>query len=326
MNTKNITKVSGGFSHDEFFRKCMGIPKLAKETIKMSLPAELLRKIDFSTLKQIPETFVEENLHKSIVDILFSCHTKRENNKIFIYLLFEHQSTPDYWMSMRLKEYELRICKRFREENSRIKKLPLVYPIVFYNGKLPYNEPRNFYELFEDSEIAKDIQQAPFAVYDLTKIADEELKKETWGGIWLFFMKHIHKRHELIELIKQVSPSLAQIHDLKEKSDLLYLILCYYKVERLGKVDQQGLSQLLSNVTNEQTANDLMGTLAQSWLEEGEQKGIQKGRQEGIQKGRQEGIQKTASNLLKIGMGIEQIAQVTGLSIDEVKFLSKENK
>ena len=58
-----------------------------------------------------------------------------------------------------------------------------------------------------------------------------------------------------------------------------------------------------------------------------ERKGIEKGRTEGIQLGRTEGIQlgrtDTARNLLKMGFDAAQIAQATGLSLEEVEALSR---
>ena len=58
-----------------------------------------------------------------------------------------------------------------------------------------------------------------------------------------------------------------------------------------------------------------------------ERKGIEKGRIEGIQLGRTEGIQlgrtDTARNLLQMGFDAAQIAQATGLSLEEVQSLSK---
>ena len=50
-----------------------------------------------------------------------------------------------------------------------------------------------------------------------------------------------------------------------------------------------------------------------------ERKGIEKGRTEGIQLGRTD----TARNLLKMGFDAAQIAQATGLSLEEVEALSR---
>jgi predicted transposase/invertase (TIGR01784 family) len=44
----------------------------------------------------------------------------------------------------------------------------------------------------------------------------------------------------------------------------------------------------------------------------------EEGLEEGIQKGIQKGIQETARNFKKIGIPVEQIAQGTGLSLEEI--------
>jgi predicted transposase/invertase (TIGR01784 family) len=53
-------------------------------------------------------------------------------------------------------------------------------------------------------------------------------------------------------------------------------------------------------------------------MQKGKQEGKQEGIQEGMQKGKQEGIRETARNLKKIGVAVEQIAQGTGLSAEEI--------
>ena len=57
-------------------------------------------------------------------------------------------------------------------------------------------------------------------------------------------------------------------------------------------------------------------------LQEGIEQGIEQGVQKGIEQGREEGEHhkalETARNLLNMGLSIEQIAQATGLDIEEV--------
>ena len=70
----------------------------------------------------------------------------------------------------------------------------------------------------------------------------------------------------------------------------------------------------------------------QEILEEGEAKGIAKGKAEGKAEGEAEGeakgkaetARKVALNLLGIGMSLEQVAQVTELSIEQVRVLQQE--
>ena len=57
----------------------------------------------------------------------------------------------------------------------------------------------------------------------------------------------------------------------------------------------------------------------------GMEEGIEKGRKEGIEEGRKEGRKETARNLLLLNvLPEEQIAQVTSLSIEEVRQLKQE--
>ena len=66
----------------------------------------------------------------------------------------------------------------------------------------------------------------------------------------------------------------------------------------------------------------------QEILEEGKAEGIAKGMAEGIAKGEAKGkaetARKVALNLLGIGMSLEQVAQVTELSIEQVRVLQQE--
>ncbi|WP_307770704.1 hypothetical protein [uncultured Treponema sp.] len=57
----------------------------------------------------------------------------------------------------------------------------------------------------------------------------------------------------------------------------------------------------------------------------GRQEGIAQGLQKGMAQGRQEGILMTARGLIEIGLSLEQITKVTGLSLEQVTAL-KEKK
>ena len=54
-------------------------------------------------------------------------------------------------------------------------------------------------------------------------------------------------------------------------------------------------------------------------IEEGIQQGLEQGLQQGITQGAEQTRIETAKNFLKMGFSIEQIAQGTGLSLEQVK-------
>ena len=62
-------------------------------------------------------------------------------------------------------------------------------------------------------------------------------------------------------------------------------------------------------------------------LQKGLEQGLERGLEQGLQKGRDEAIRDNARNLLFLGiLTDEQIAQATGLSLEEILALKKETK
>ncbi|MCQ2264410.1 MAG: hypothetical protein MJZ70_09005, partial [Bacteroidales bacterium] len=57
-------------------------------------------------------------------------------------------------------------------------------------------------------------------------------------------------------------------------------------------------------------------------LEKGMEKGLKEGMVKGMEKGREEGRQRlleTARNLLRMGIPLDDVAQATGLSVEELQ-------
>ncbi|SMB96729.1 conserved hypothetical protein (putative transposase or invertase) [Desulfonispora thiosulfatigenes DSM 11270] len=69
---------------------------------------------------------------------------------------------------------------------------------------------------------------------------------------------------------------------------------------------------------------DGKGDVTMGILEQIEERGIKKGIQKGIQKGIKEGKIKTAKNSLKLGIPLEQVAQISELTLEEVKKIKRE--
>ena len=195
--------------HEQLFRKALENPMVANELIEAHLPKDVLDIMDMSSLKPEKESFVEADLTNSVSDVLFSA--KFNGNNGYIYLLLEHQSTQDRFMAFRLFKYMVNICDRYRLDNPKTQHLPLIYPLVIYNGvKKKYNVPRNLWDLFNDRILAKEFWTKDYQVVNLHEIPDEELKNRIWSGILEFFMKHIHER-QLLKRWQEIAYLLAEL-------------------------------------------------------------------------------------------------------------------
>ncbi|MFU8781482.1 MAG: Rpn family recombination-promoting nuclease/putative transposase, partial [Kiritimatiellia bacterium] len=118
--------------HDQLFKETFSHVENAAAFFQNYLPAELRDRLDFRTLKLAPGSYTDEALRGSESDLLYT--VKVDDTQALLYCLFEHQSTPDAWMPLRLLRYILGIWDQYRKQNPTAKKLPPVLPLVLFQG------------------------------------------------------------------------------------------------------------------------------------------------------------------------------------------------
>jgi predicted transposase/invertase (TIGR01784 family) len=173
--------------HDPFFRKALENPLVAQEFFNTHLPEDIKKLIDLNSLKLEQDTFVEPNLTKTACDVLFAVNFA--DSKGYLYILAEQQLKPDPLMAFRLFKYMISICDKHLSQNQGTKKLPIVIPILFYNGEQQYNVARNIWDLFIDEKLARRFWTEDYQLINVYSIPDEELKKRVWSGTIEFLMR-----------------------------------------------------------------------------------------------------------------------------------------
>ncbi len=97
----------------------------------LHLPPVLLAICDLATLQLESGSFVEEDLRPYYSHMLYSLKTT--SGEGYIHVLIEHQSSVDRYMAFRLMRYAIDAMQRHL--NAGHKSLPLVIPVLFYQGK-----------------------------------------------------------------------------------------------------------------------------------------------------------------------------------------------
>jgi predicted transposase/invertase (TIGR01784 family) len=310
------TKKSEKPKHDQLFKAAMENPQVAYDFVKAHLPKDMLAIIDTSSLTVENVSFIEPKLTRSSSDVLFSAKFNDQDG--YIFLLIEHQSTADKFMAFRLFKYMIRICDRYLKNNPKSKHLPLVYPVVLYNGIAEYDVARNLWDLFSNNHLAKQFWLNDYQLVNVHDISDEELKKRPWSGLLEFFLKYIHER-DLFRRWQEIAYLLPQLTKVTIGYDYIEILL-YYTLDFIDQNDKMNLEEILITTLNKEKGQEIMSSLAQHWKEEGIEKGIKKGIE--IEKSRSEAtIITIAKNLLKSGLSIDVIAESTGLSKSQIEDL-----
>ena len=98
--------------HNEFFIESMHNIDVAKSFMITYLPVDIKRAIDLSTLNIQDGAFIDEALKSAQTDILYKANVINRDEPMYLYILAEHQSTPDKIMPLRLRHYMCSILKK----------------------------------------------------------------------------------------------------------------------------------------------------------------------------------------------------------------------
>ena len=102
MDTESIHQ-----PHDKLFKAAFSNPETAAAFLRTHLPQSLADALQWNALELHPGSFVDEQLRGSEADLLFSL--KSNDDEVFLYLLWEHRSSPSPLMALRLLSYMVRI-------------------------------------------------------------------------------------------------------------------------------------------------------------------------------------------------------------------------
>ena len=137
----------GGSTRDSLFRSVFGDPVHAASELQSVLPDRLLSRLDLTRLELMPDTYVDGDLRQRHLDALFS--TRWAGRDALLYVLIEHQSTPDRLMAYRMLVYLVRIWEKYVRLNPMVRRLPVIVPVVIYQGQRRWNVSTEFADLLD---------------------------------------------------------------------------------------------------------------------------------------------------------------------------------
>ena len=200
-----MTKMTTSTPHDAVFKQFLYHPDTARDFLDIYLPSTLRELCDLQTLKLELGSFIEDSLRASYSDVLWSLKTNEGDG--YIYVVIEHQSSPDAHMAFRLMRYAMAAMQRHLDAGH--KTLPLVIPMLFYHGALsPYPFSLCWLDEFDDPIVARQLYSATFPLVDITVIPDDEIMQHRRIALLELMQKHIRKR-DLMGLVEQLVSLLA---------------------------------------------------------------------------------------------------------------------
>lgn len=286
------TKLSS--PHDKAFKASLSNKQVAKEFFDQHLPEAVKQVIDFESLTLCSDTYVDDELRLLASDIVYAVNIK--NQPGYLYTLLEHQRNPDKLMPFRIIKYVLAIMDKHLKQHPKEQKLPLVIPLVFYQGKTPYPystdiknlvaAPRDLIDLFLFQ---------PFKLIESGQLSDEELRQRQLAGLVQLVFKHIDD-NDILDWLPQSMQLVIQAD--KQGATNLLLTLIRYTLEAADTQQPQNVVKLLVDNLSQEVKENVMTVAERLQLI-----GFSQGEQQGFIKGKTEGEALMLKRLLQLKFG-----------------------
>lgn len=294
--------------HDELSKNFLTDIASARSFLELYLDPQVIKRCDLDTLSIEPNSYIDNELREKFSDIVYKLSLKDKSSSIYVYVLIEHQSSAERLMPLRILQYQIEIIQAHIAKHKQEENLPLVVPLVFYNGdKSPYPYATDILDLFADKHLVKYIGLGKFSLIDLTVMPDNEILKHKQLALLEMCLKHINARH-FNNVINHILNAFIVAHDSKIDRKLFDSSISYLMNAKEYEDLKPLFGQLIDNF--KEYEEDIMSYAEQL-------------RQEGMQKGRQEAQHDMVLELLKSGVDEHLIVKASKLSPEEIEKIKK---
>lgn len=325
-NNKPIKKAPRQ-AHDTYFKATFSDLDVSREVLTHRLPKGLVDLCDWNTLRLENSNVQSAVLREKTADAIFSVKLRNDSDlKIFYHI--EHLSRPKRWVVLYCWNMIFEYLSKLREKEG-VEKLPLVVPLILYQNPNAFPHSTDVCDLFDDAELAREYMFKPIQLYEVCQADDAEISTPDKAGVVQLFMKHIRSPDFETVFADRIAPYAKELNKKNPKGADTILRQSFVYAECKAKIqNKENFVKMVSDINEELGATML--TMAQQYLQEGEQIGVRKGEQIGIAKGKLEGKleakEEMALKMLRDGrLEYHFITSYTGLTHRELQRLAIEH-
>jgi predicted transposase YdaD len=271
-------------AHDEFFKAIFTDVRHARDLLQGVLSPDILAVIDLQDLELEQTSYVSEALRESCTDLVFSCQC--HGNPTIVAILLEHKSWEPSYPHLQILRYMLSIWEQNLADSLPLR---LVIPILIHQGEHRWDVkpfPESFPHL--PAPLHRFVPTFELVYEDLVTATADELQSHFHDAVVqtaLVTMKFTSSKNAegMLELARNLSPDLGDLPPDEAMRTLRQLLEYIFKSNdtALRKALLARLSPTLKGSTM---------TIAESWIQEGIERGTRNKALDDARKMREHGI------------------------------------
>lgn len=186
--------------YDQSYRLLFSQPRMVEDLVRGFAGEPWIEQLDFSTLERVNASYVSDTLKEREGDVVWRLR-HRDGSPIYVYFLIEFQSEVQRFMAVRLLAYVALLYQDLlaRKELTPSGELPLVLPIVLYNGEDRWWAPLELSELIQavPEEAQPYVPRLRYRLIDEGSYSPEELEDRQNLAAALFGLEKSRRRDDL---------------------------------------------------------------------------------------------------------------------------------
>lgn len=309
--------------HDSFFRSLLDDSQLALDYFKSALPGHIIRMLDLSTLKRLPDSYVSAELEKTMSDAVYLCTRADGRGHVAVCLLTEHKSYRDNYTSVQIGGY---LFSGYQHQiRQKQKTLTPIIPILFYHGRQKW-EYWPLDKLFEglDGELLGFIPKFDYIYHNLRDTPDAvvEALHNQFLASSLLVLKHSHNKAWLARNFQRML--LMALPSASRELQQAFLVYSFVQVELTEERILEIIGELPLTIKDKvMSTYDLLIEKGRNEERVKAQRLIEQERAKAEQERAKAHAEKlrSAVKMKKSGFGNAMIADVLELPIEEVEKL-----
>jgi predicted transposase/invertase (TIGR01784 family) len=304
---------------DALYHDMFSYPYMVRDLLVYFVKEPWVAQIKWDTLERSNVKFTADKGERREGDIIWTVNLNT-GDTLHLILFLEFQSSVDPWMSVRMMSYLSLFLLEWRK-TSKDNRLPMVLPIVLYNGDpkwtaklsvqdlssqnvpddLKKYQPKLSYWLLDEKHMALDSVPENH-LSPLLAIEKAQFKKDEWG---------------VYDRLKQIV-----LYGTDEEKNAYRLMALIYTDSKAGSNLKEENLMLAKKL--EDMRESLKEHVYQEGLEKGEARGIEKGKAEGKAEGEAKAKLKIVQNLLASGIQKEQALKLVELEESDLLLIPKD--
>lgn len=136
--------------HDSGYKKLFSNRTMFRQLLETFVHEPWVQELDFDHCETLDKTFISDHYKETESDLIYKIRFR--GREAYLFILLEFQSTVDRFMVLRVLNYLSNFYMDYVASQKRVRYLPVVFPIVLYNGEERWTAPISFAELFKAPE------------------------------------------------------------------------------------------------------------------------------------------------------------------------------